>query len=169
MNLNDIFTEEEAILIKKVYSPRNGNIVFGTAFRLDFFDRLGLFEESRQHFSREFGHTLLERTYAIDFLKRELARQRVIELGPGPFGTMNGVLDFAALGVSEYTAVEPVLTEKYATETNEHFRNGPATIGVVYANPRRWEKIAIPVSVEATDGLSYLLSQPDESAVVYSS
>lgn len=177
MRLEDIFSGEEIALINQVYSPRNGNMVLGTAFRLDFFDKLGLFEESRNHFSRELGNPVPERQHAADYLKKEFAGKRVIELGPGIFGTVNRVLDFAALGVSEYIGVEPLLPVSNerkgglwsSEEIREHFQNGPATICVPYSSPHRWEKLTIPVSVESTHGLAYLLTQPDESAVVFSS
>jgi len=177
MGLEDIFNGEEIDLINQVYGPRNGNIVLGTAFRLDFFDRLGLFEESRNHFSRELGRPFQERKHAANYLKKEFVDKRVIELGPGIFGTLNSVRDFAALGASEYVGVEPLLPVSNerkgclwsSEEVKEHFQNGPATIAVPYASTRRFEKLTIPVSVESTHGLAYLLTQPDESAVIFSS
>lgn len=159
--MRDIFTEMELRLIQKAFSFRNQNMVLGLASRLDFMDRSGFFEDSRAHFASSFGRELPERKLAKDYLTQELAGKRVIELGPGWVGNkLNNARFFAVLEASGYVGVEPLLIKEKSIEPR-------ITFLPTYA--RNEVTLNISYTLTARDGLSYLLTQPDDSAVIFSS
>ncbi len=176
MQLTDLFTAEEIGQIRRVYSPGNSNIVHGTAYSgPDFFERLGLHEEGRRFWKEEWNYNIPEQRRAIEFLHSEIKGKRVIELGPGLFyGIQTSAHYFQELGASEYVGVEPLMPERCsdfwcAEEINRHFREGSKIVSVPDTDPKIISKVKIPVTVVTVDALSYLLHQPDDSAIVYSS
>lgn len=179
MNLTDVFTEEEAGQIRTVYSPRNGNIVLGTAAAgPDLFEMLGLREEERYFWMKEWRYEIPEHSQAIAFLRHEIEGRKVIELGPGNcYRILKNAHYFQELGAREYVAVEPMMLEKLenddwfdtAEQVNKHFSEGSKIALVPNSEPQIRSHVKIPVTAVSSDGLSYLLSQPDNSAIVYSS
>ena len=160
MQMSDIFTCEEVKLVDRVFGPGNGKMVFGLDFRLDFRDRSGFLEESRMHFATELRRDHPERKLARSYLERELSGKRVIELGPGWVGDKrNNARFFETLGACEYTGVEP--TSQPESEIT------PITFMPIYTKERA--TLHKLYSLVQQDGLSYLLTQPDDSAVIFSS
>lgn len=165
MEMQDIFSGEELGLVRLAFSPRNGNMVFGLAFRLDFMDRSGFLEDSRAHFAQQFRTEFPKIVLAEDYLKRELSGKKIIELGPGFVGNkLDHARFFAALGASSYVGVEPTITQEKKKSWTP-----PITFLPRYAPDRQRVTLEIPYALVAQDGLSYLLTQPDDSAVIFSS
>jgi len=143
--LEDLFTKEEANLIREVYSVN---------FQFDVmaFSRIN----NSTDISRRFFEGLNYYQSAREFFNKELFNKRIIELGPGYLyghGSILSALDFEKLGVSSYTGIDPLYNEY----SEENCKRKAKSMG-----------LKIPFLEVSSDGLSYLLTQPKESAIICS-
>lgn len=118
-------------------------------FNFEVLKRMLLGQLQRIHHIHCMGNSEFYESFLYDLEKNSLLREgfrdrKVVELGPERKPVY---VHLAQLGIADYTAVEPF----YADETREALRGHIGQINVVQV-----------------DGLSYLLTQPNDSCVVVS-